>query len=582
MVNLTIDNTPVSCAEGTTIMNAAASAGISIPHLCYLKDINEIAACRMCTVEVEGTERLVPACDNVVQPGMVVHTNSPRVREARRINAELIMSQHNGSCISCVRSGNCSLQTLCNDLNILDGNPFKPDIPVKRWDMKAPLIHDASKCIKCLRCVNVCSKIQDMQIWDLEGSGGHAHIDVTLGRNIMNSDCTFCGQCVINCSTGALRERDDTDEVFDALADPSKIVIAQVAPSARTSWNEDFGLSNSEAGAGRLVSALKKLGFDYVFDTNTGADLTIMEEAAEFLERMQNPDKYTKPMFTSCCPAWVRFMKSQYPDMVPQLSTTKSPHQILASAVKAWFRDVEGVDPHNIFMVSIMPCLAKKAECAEPNQNDACGDPDVDISLTVREMNRMLRSDQINPALLPVSEFDGPFGIASGAGKIFGVTGGVMEAALRTAYYDATGRNPDPDAFRNVRGMEGWKEAEIDFSGAKIKVAVVSGLLNTRNLIEALRAGRVHYDFVEVMACPGGCSGGGGMPIHDGWSMTDSRGSELYKLDKDSEIRFSHESPVMKRLYGEYIGAPLSEKAEELLHTDHEGWEMPLNPRLTR
>ncbi len=566
--------------EGTTIMDAAAAAGISIPHLCFLRGINEIAACRMCTVEIEGTERLVPACDNVVQEGMDVHTNSPRVREARRINAELIMSQHNGNCISCVRSGNCSLQTLCNDLNIHDGNPFTPDISARRWNMKAPLIHDASKCIKCMRCVNVCSKIQDMHIWDLEGSGGHAHINVTLGRTITDADCTYCGQCIINCSTGALRERDDTEDVYSALADPSKIVVAQVAPAVRAGWGEDFGLNNSEASEGRLVTALKKLGFDYVFDTNMGADMTIMEEAAEFLQRMQNPDHYEKPMFTSCCPGWIRFIKSQYPDMVPQLSTAKSPHQMMAATVKAWFRDEKGIDPHSIYMVSIMPCLAKKAESAEPNQNDACGDPDVNTVLTVREMNRMFRSDHIRPVLLSESEFDDPFGFASGAGKIFGVTGGVMEAALRTAYHSVTGKNPDPDAFQNVRGMDGWKEAVIDISGAKIKTAVVSGLANTRRLIEALRLGRVRYDFVEVMACPGGCSGGGGMPIHDGWSMTDTRGSQLYKLDKNSDIRFSHENPAVIKLYSEYFGAPLSEKAEELLHTDHDGWEMPLNPRL--
>ena len=578
MVNLTIDNTPVTCAEGTTIMDAAASVGIPIPHLCYLKDLNEIAACRICVVEVEGTERLVPACDNAVQEGMVVHTNSPAVREARHVNMQLLMSQHNGQCFQCVRSGNCSLQSIANELNIID-NVYPQDLPRKEWSADVPLIRDDTKCIKCMRCVQVCDKVQDLHIWDIEGTGGRTKINVSLNRDIKDADCAFCGQCVINCPTAALRERDDTQKVYEALADPDKVVVCQVAPAVRSAWGEDFGLNPKDGSEGRMVACLKKLGFDYVFDTNFAADMTIMEEASEFLEQITHPDEHKFPMFTSCCPGWVRFMKSQFPDMTGQLSTTKSPHQMFGATIKSYFAELINVDPKNVFVVSIMPCLAKKAEVAEPNQNDAVGSaPDVDVSLTTREMNRMIKCDHIIPMLLKEEAFDEPLGIASGAGQIFGVTGGVMEAALRTAYFAVTGSNPDPDAFKDVRGLEGWKEASFEINGTPLRVAVASGLGNTRKLIEAIKAGKVQYDFVEIMACPGGCSNGGGLPIHDGFNMTAERGAELYGLDINNKIRFSHENPGVKKLYDDYFGKPLSEKAEHLLHTDHFGWEMPLRP----
>ena len=582
MVNLTIDRIPVTAQEGTTIMEAAALAGIPIPHLCYLKGINEIAACRVCVVEVEGTERLLPACDNVVLEGMSVLTNSPRVREARRTNVELLMSQHSGECMSCVRSGNCSLQTIANDLNILDGNPFPKDLPVDRWDKEAPLFRDSTKCIKCMRCVNICDKVQDMHIWDVEGTGGHTNVNVSLGREIMNSDCTFCGQCIINCPTGALRGRDDTAKVWRALADPSKTTVVQVAPAVRSAWGEAFGMTTEEASEQRLAAALRRLGFDYVFDTNFAADMTIMEEAGEFLEQLTHPENHTFPMFTSCCPGWVRFLKGQFPEMTGQLSTTKSPHQMFGATIKTYFAELKGIDPHDIFVVSIMPCLAKKAECAEPNQNDACGDPDVDVVLTTREMNRMFRADHLIPGLLKETPFDAPLGIASGAGQIFGVTGGVMEAALRTAYYAVTGTNPEPDAFREVRGFDGWKESVFEIQGKQLKVAVASGLGNTRKLITALKKGEVQYDFVEIMACPGGCSNGGGLPIHEGFNLTPERAAALYKLDLNNPIRFSHENPGVQEIYDNYFEKPLSEKAEHLLHTDHFGWEMPAGPNHQR
>ena len=578
MVNLTIDNIPVSCAPGTTIMEAAAAAGIPVPHLCYLKGINEIAACRVCIVEVKGTERLVPACDNAVQEGMEVFTNSPRVRKARRTNVELLMSQHSGECMSCVRSGNCALQSLSNDLNILDNNPFPKMLPVSRWNKEAALFKDAQKCIKCMRCVNVCDRVQSMHIWDVDGTGGHTAVNVSLNRDIMEADCALCGQCITHCPTGALRERDDTARVYAALEDPKKVTVVQVAPAVRAAWGEDFGLTGKEASEGRMVAALRRLGFDYIFDTNFAADMTIMEEASEFLEHLTHPDEHTFPMFTSCCPGWVRFMKSQFPDMTGQLSTTKSPHQMFGATIKSYFAELKGIDPHDICVISIMPCLAKKAECAEPNQNDACGDPDVDIVLTTREMNRMMKADHILPGILREEKFDEPLGIASGAGQIFGVTGGVMEAALRTAYYEVMGKNPDPDAFRDVRGMDGWKEATFNLKGTELHVAVASGLGNTRKLMNAIRRGEVHYDFVEIMACPGGCSGGGGLPIHEGFNLTVEHGEALYGLDRHNAIRFSHENPGVQKVYADYFGAPLSERAEKLLHTDHFGWEMPLSP----
>ena len=580
MVKLTIDNIPVTCAEGTTIMDAAASVGIPIPHLCYLKGINEIAACRVCIVEVEGTERLVPACDNAVQEGMVVYTNSPRVRECRRTNVELLMSQHNGQCISCVRSGNCSLQTIANDLNI-QKNPYPVDIPNDYWNPASPLIKDATKCIKCMRCVQVCDKIQGLNIWDVDGTGGHTGVNVSLNREILEADCAFCGQCLINCPTGALHERDDTDKVYAALADPTKVTIVQVAPAVRAAWGEEFGMTRAEASEQRMVASLKKLGFDYVFDTDFSADLTIMEEASEFLEQITHPDKHTFPMFTSCCPGWVRFMKSQYPDMVGQLSTSKSPHQMFGATLKTYFADLIGKDPHDIFVISIMPCLAKKTECAEPNQNDACGDPDVDVVITTRELGRLLKSYHVNVPELKEEPFDSPLGSGTGAAVIFGATGGVMDAALRSAYYLVTGSNPPADAFTAVRGMKGWKEACFEVPGAgTVRVAVVSGLGNTRALMEAVKKGEAEYDFVEVMACPGGCAGGGGQPIHEGQELADTRGQVLWNLDKDSVIRFSHENPDVLALYSEYLEKPLGHRSHHLLHTDLTEWTVPLNPEL--
>ncbi|MGN8818297.1 [FeFe] hydrogenase, group A [Oribacterium sp. HCP28S3_H8] len=574
MVKCTIDGKVIEVPERTTILNAAAAAGIHIPTLCFLKEINEIAACRVCVVEVEGYDRLMTACNNTVSEGMVIRTNSRKAREGRRTNVELILSQHNTNCAICVRSGNCTLQKVANDLNITEV-PFAKQLPVNKGSKTFPLIRDYDKCIKCMRCIQVCDKIQDSHIWDVVNTGAQTTVDVRDVYRLEDSKCALCGQCITHCPVGALRERDDTDKVLDALEDPEKIVVAQIAPSIRTAWGEPFGLNPAKASIKRLATLLKLMGFDYVFDTDWSADLTIMEEASEFLERVKHRDTEAFPMFTSCCPGWVRYCKAHFPDFVDQLSTSKSPQQMFGAIIKSYFAEKIGVDPSRIFSVSIMPCLAKKAECALDTMKDDQGDPDVDVVLTTRELNRLIRSEHFHPEELEESELDNPFEMGSGAGNIFGSTGGVMEAALRTAYHFATGENPDPDAFHAVRGMHGWKEAEFDLAGSRLRVAVVNGLGNTSKLLTALRKGQVQYDFVEVMACPGGCVGGGGQPIHDGMEMAALRAPVLYRQDADSSVRFSHETPAIKTAYEEYLGAPLSERAEQLLHTDQHGWKMP-------
>ena len=570
MVNIKINGTDIAVQNGSTILQAAARAGIPIPHLCYLRDINEIGACRICVVEVEGTERLVPACNTRVVEGMSIHTNTPRVREARKTNLRLILSQHNSTCTTCIRSGNCELQNLAHYLNIhYQPYPVKPER--SRLDMDVPVIREASKCIKCMRCIQVCDKIQGMHIWDVVGTGSRTTVDVAGGRSLKDTDCTFCGQCVTHCPTGALTARDDTNTVLDALADPNITTIVQVAPAVRVAWAEAFGLSPKQGSTGRMVAALKQIGFDYVFDTNFAADLTIMEEGSEFVERFTHKSRYRWPMFTSCCPGWVRFLRSQYPDYVSSLSTAKSPQQMFGAVAKSYVAEKMGLDPHKIMVVSMMPCTAKKAECTLPEMTSACGDPDVDVVLTTREMCRLFRSDCIVPTELPEMEFDSPLGTGTGAAVIFGTTGGVMDAALRSAYHMVTGKNPDADAFREIRGSKPWKEAVFTIPGAgEVRVAAVSGLSNVRALMEAIDHGRADYDFVEVMACPGGCAGGGGQPIHEGQEMAAVRGDRLWKLDADAELRFSHENPEVQALYKEYLKKPLGERSLQLLHTERE------------
>lgn len=574
MATIKINNKEVTVQDGTTILAAAASAGFLIPTLCFLKDINEVAACRVCVVEIEGCDKLVASCNTVAEDGMVIYTHSPKVMAARKNTVQMILANHDYKCATCVRSGNCALQKLANDLGILEV-PFKGHIEKNDWNQNAPLIRDASKCIKCMRCVNVCEKVQGLGVWKLSNSGVNPTITLADGRTIDNANCALCGQCITHCPVGALRERDDVQKVLDAIADPEKITVIQIAPAVRAAWGETLGLSRDQATVKRLVSALRKAGADYVFDTNFSADLTIMEEGTEFIERFTHRDDYSWPMYTSCCPGWVRFLKSQYPEQTPNLSTAKSPQQMFGAVAKSYYAELLNVDPNKICSISIMPCTAKKHECDIPIMDDAEAGRDVDFVLTTREVDRLIRAEQIIPELLQEEEFDKPLGEGSGAAVIFGATGGVMEAALRTVYAVLEGKNPDPDAFKVVRGLDGIKEAEVEIAGLKVKAAIVSGLGNTRKLMDDIKSGRKYYDFVEVMACPGGCAGGGGQPICDGVELADVRGQKLYDLDRNNVLRFSHENASVNEAYEKYFEKPLSHKSHKLLHTDHDGWKMP-------
>ncbi len=573
MVNLMIDGKQISVKENTTIMEAAAQNGIPIPKLCYLKGINEIAACRVCVVELEGKEKLITSCNNVAEEGMVIYTNSPKVRRHRRTNVELILAQHDCQCVSCTRSGNCSLQSVANDLNILD-IPYKKVLEKRPWDLSFPLIRDSSKCIKCMRCVQVCEKIQGLGVWDVEGTGSRTTVNVAGHKTIHEADCALCGQCITHCPVGALRERDDTEKVWSAIADKNKTVVVQVAPAVRTAWGEELGMKPDEATVGKILDACKRMGADYVFDTTFSADLTIMEEGTEFLKRFTEGELKERPMFTSCCPGWIRFIKSQYPHLVRQLSTAKSPQQMFGAAMKTYFADKIGVSPEQIYTVSVMPCVAKKGEREMELFHGEYAGHDIDAVITTRELVKMIRSAHISPDTLKDRESDRPMQQGSGAGVIFGVTGGVMEAALRSAYYLLKKENPPADAFKAVRSPEfqandGVAEAEFSIDDVKVRTAVVSGLGNTRALLDKIERGEVHYDFVEVMACPGGCVGGGGQPIHDGKELAFDRGQNLYCLDEKAQLRFSHENEDILAMYQEYFEKPMSHKAHMLLHTEH-------------
>ena len=577
MVNLTIDERNVTVPEGTSIMDAAYSAGIPVPHLCFLKEINEIAACRVCIVEIEGKDKFITSCNNAVEEGMVVHTNSPRLRLARRRTVQMILSQHDCKCATCVRSRNCSLQTLANDLNITD-IPYGERLEFQEWDRSFPLIRDSQKCIKCMRCVQVCDKIAGLGIWALEGTGARSTINVSGSRTIAEADCSLCGQCITHCPVGALKERDDTEEFLKAVADPKKVVVVQVAPAVRTAWGEELGIAPDEATVGKIFDTLRKIGADYVFDTAFSADLTIMEEASEFIARFSNGELKEKPMFTSCCPGWVRFLKSNYPHLTAQLSSAKSPMQMFGAVMKTHFAKEIGVDPENIYSVAVMPCVAKKGECNMEFFFEEYAGHDTDCVLTTRELVRMIKAFHILPKTLSDAQPDRLFHDVTGAGIIFGATGGVMEAALRTAYYSLMGENCPPDAFKVIRAQSqetGLIEATFSLNDIDLHIAVVNGLANTRKLIEEIDRGEKKYDFVEVMACPGGCVGGGGQPIHDGEELAFTRGKKLYFLDKNANIRHSHENPDIKTLYKNYFGTPNSHKAHQVLHTDHFAWEMP-------
>ena len=576
MVNVTINGQQISVPEGTTIMEAADQVGVKIPHLCFLKNINDIGACRVCVVEIEGTEKLATACNTECVEGMVINTNSERARKARKINVELILSDHNANCPHCLKSGNCTLQSLANDLGLLI--PEYHNVARKmNWHRDLPIVRDDSKCIKCMRCVQICENVQGLGIWTILGTGARTTIGVKNNKRMDLSDCALCGQCVTHCPVGALRECDDRRRFQNAIEDPEMIVLLQIAPAVRTAWGEQIGLSVKDATLGKLVCAFKRMGVDYVFDTTLSADLTIMEEGSEFLNRLQNKDKYNWPMFTSCCPGWVRYAKTQAPELLKNLSTAKSPQQMFGTMAKTYMAQRIGIDPDKIYSVSVMPCTAKKYERAVDEVQDSGHGDDVDLVLTTREIDRIIRSYGIEAEDLTDEPFDEVFGKGSGAGVIFGSTGGVMEAALRSAYFLATGKNPDPDAFSEVRGSEGWRECTFNLAGQELRIAIVSALGNVKKLIDAIRSGEKQYDFVEVMACPGGCVGGGGQPFRDGEEKAPERAGILYSLDNINDIRFSHENPTVQELYDKFLGAPLSELAHKYLHTEIQDWDMAMN-----
>ena len=563
MVNIIIDGKAIKAKEGSTILQVAKDNGINIPILCYLKEINEIAACRMCIVEVKGVEKCIPSCTAKVEEGMEIFTNSKKARETRKINLQLILSQHNFKCATCIRSGNCKLQKLAKEFNIEECQ-FDVDYENREWDNTAPLIRDFTKCVKCMRCVQVCDKVQSLKVWDVVNTGSKTSVNVRENKKIKNVNCSYCGQCIVNCPVGALHERDDIKRVLEALDDKEKITIVQVAPAVRAAYGEGLGLTREQATEKRLAGVLKYLGFNYVFDTVFTADMTIMEEGSEFLKRLDEIRKSGLPMFTSCCPGWLRFIKSEFPKLVPRLSSAKSPQGMFGAIAKSYYAEILGVSPDKIFNVSIMPCLAKKDEATLDNYKD------IDAVLTTRELDRLLLSTMANPAQIEECEFDNPLGVGTGAGVIFGVTGGVMEAALRSAYFLVNKKNPDADAFKDVRGLDGYREGTFDFgNGVVVKVAVVHSLSNARKIINDILSGKVKYDFVEVMACPGGCINGGGQIINLDGGDLNARSNVLYGLDKLNNIRFSHENPEVIACYKKYFKEPLSEKAHHLLHRDH-------------
>lgn len=578
MVNVKIDGKNFEVNEGSSILEVCRENKIEIPTLCEYKELHCIGACRLCMVEVAGFDRLVAACNTKVEPGMDIRTNSPRVLDARKTNLQLILSEHNTDCTHCIRNKNCTLQDLADEFCIND-NPFGEKFKKVSWPKGFPLQRDESKCVKCYRCVSVCNNITGAQVWKVKNHGTRTGVGITGDVEIDQTKCVLCGQCITHCPVGALYERGDIVKVMRAINDPKKTTVVQVAPAVRTAWAEEMGLSREEATPEVMAGALKKLGFDYVFDTDWSADLTIMEEGTEFLDRLAHKENYQWPMFTSCCPGWVRYMKANRPEQIHQLSSAKSPQQMFGSACKELFKKTKDLDPKDVFCVSIMPCLAKKYECGVPELNDVAPEvKDVDASITVREFQRMMRLEGIKPANVEPRPFDVPLGEGTGAAVIFGATGGVMEAALRTAYAVVIGENPPADAFKDVRGLDGWKEATFDLKGTPVRVAVVSGLVNTEKLLQAIDAGEVEYDFVEVMTCPGGCAGGGGQPVKDNCEQAGVRGDVLYFLDKNAHTRFSHENKSVQQIYEQMFDKPLSHMSHKLLHTDQEKWDFTPRP----
>ncbi len=572
MVNITIDGRAVQVPAGTTVLEAAKQAGIDIPTLCYLKDVNAIGACRMCLVEIKGAKALQAACVYPVAEGNEILTASPAVKEARKVNLELILSNHKKECLTCVRSKNCELQTLAEELNVKNLR-FEGETCQAPIDESSPsIVRDPQKCILCKRCVAACSNVQKIGVIEAINRGFNTIIEPAFGLPLGEVACVNCGQCVVSCPVGALTEKSQIDQVWDAIADPEKVVIVQTAPAVRAAIGEEFGMPIGTAATSQMVGAMLGLGFDKVFDTDTAADLTILEEGTELLNRIQNGGKL--PLITSCSPGWIKFCEHYYPEFIDNLSSCKSPHEMFGAVIKSYYAEKEGIDPSKIVSVSVMPCTAKKFEAQRPELSNN-GLQDVDIVITTRELAQMIKEARIEFDKCE-GEFENPFGPASGAGVIFGATGGVMEAALRTVADVLTGTDVEEIEYHAVRGIEGIKEADVDLgNGTVIKAAVAHGLGNARVLLDKIKAGEADYHFVEIMACPGGCVNGGGQPIQPAnvknWiDLRAERAKALYSEDERLPIRKSHKNPViMDVLYGEYFGEPGSEKAHHLLHTHY-------------
>ena len=571
MIKLNIDGIDVEVEKGTTILQAARKVNINIPTLCFLKGVNATGDCRMCIVDIEGRRGFSPSCNTLAEEGMKVKTNTIEVNEARRTILDLILSAHNRDCLTCVRNGNCELQDLCKQFGVTnikyEGEKVKPHID----DLSPSIVRDSSKCILCKRCVSTCKNIQNICAIDFAGRGFSSRIAPTGDKSLNNVNCTFCGQCILACPVGALKEKDDTQIVWEKLRDDNTYTVVQVAPAVRVALGEEFGMPVGTNVKGKIVTALKMLGFNKVFDTNTGADFTIVEEANEFVERLEKNEEL--PMITSCSPGWINFIEMNYPDLLSNLSTCKSPHQMFGALLKSYYAEKENIDPKKMFVVSVMPCVAKKYERAreEMKNNDLYN---VDAVITTREFARMIKQANIDFVNLKDEEFDSPMGEATGAAAIFGTTGGVMEAALRTAYEIITGKELKNIDFMDVRGEKGIKRASVTIGGKEIKVAVAHGLGNARKVLDEIKEGKADYQFVEIMACPGGCIMGGGQPIVNSKKRLDLdirtlRANALYNIDKESKLRKSHENPILIKIYKNYLGDICGDKAHELLHTHY-------------
>ena len=571
MIKLTIDGKEVEVKKGTTILEAAKKANIDIPTLCFLKEINEIGDCRMCLVEVEGRRGFVTSCIQKAEEGMVVRTNTIALIEARRMVLDLILSNHQRDCLTCTRNGNCELQKLAEQFNVT-GIRYNGKVQTHPIDDKsASIVRNFNKCILCRRCVATCKNVQGIGAIDCVNRGFDSCISTVGNNSLADVNCTLCGQCIEACPVGALTEKDGTEAVWRKLKDEDTYVVVQTAPAVRVALGEEFGMEIGTNVTGKMVTALKRLGFDKVFDTNTGADFTIMEEGTEFIERLNNNG--VLPMITSCSPGWINYCEKNYPDQLEHLSSCKSPHTMFGALVKSYFAEKNNIDPSKIFVVSVMPCIAKKYEITREDMAGA-GYPDVDAVITTRELARMIKQAHIDFTSLEDSSFDDPMGEATGAAAIFGTTGGVMEAALRTVAEVVTGEKLENLDFEDVRGKEGIKKATITLAGKEIKVAVASGLKNARKVMDEVRSGTADYQFIEIMACPGGCVMGGGQPIHTSKERASidirkKRADALYTADEKSVIRKSHENPVLQKIYKDYLGEPGGHKAHELLHTTY-------------